>query len=460
MLIVETPDGRPAERKYISDVLLCAFLGLRWKGVAEDRTDVRVTIAGHQGEIRLPDIFFSLPEKRWLTAASLPLRPLATWDTRDIGLAGAVLSPVIPLIYGGRPPCAAARHDSLYLPADIFGSAFFMLTRYEEVVKPERDTHGRFPAWNSLAFQENFLLRPIVDEYVEILWAAMKRTWPGLERKKRCFRMVPTHDVDNPFDPVFQSPKKLIRTLGGDLLKRRRLFRAANRFFAFIQIKRGKRRDPFDTFDWLMDQSEKAGVRSAFYFKAATNGDFDTAYSLFHPRIQDLFHKMQKRGHEVGFHPGYQAADDPAIWRTEYALLRAAIPSDLPLKGGRQHFLRFQVPETWRCWADSALEYDATMGFADQAGFRCGTCHAFSVFDVTEKRLLNIVEKPLIVMEGSVLDKQYMGIQDAEAALDCMRTLKSRCRRFEGTFLFLWHNSRVVAEVERNMYQTVLLAES
>ena len=32
-----------------------------------------------------------------------------------------------------------------------------MLTRYEEIVKLDRDTFDRFPAWASLAYQEGFL---------------------------------------------------------------------------------------------------------------------------------------------------------------------------------------------------------------------------------------------------------------------------------------------------------------
>ena len=60
------------------------------------------------------------------------------------------------------------------VPLDIFGSAFFMLTRYEEMVITERDTHGRFPARASIAYREGLLERPIVDEYLELLWAAIQ----------------------------------------------------------------------------------------------------------------------------------------------------------------------------------------------------------------------------------------------------------------------------------------------
>ena len=45
----------------------------------------------------------------------------------------------------------------------MFGSAFFMLTRYEELVVADRDQYGRFPAAASVAGREGFLGVPVVD---------------------------------------------------------------------------------------------------------------------------------------------------------------------------------------------------------------------------------------------------------------------------------------------------------
>ena len=73
-----------------------------------------------------------------------------------------------------------------------------MLTRYEEVVNndPLRilDAHERFPATASIAYKENFLHRPVVNEYFEILWYCIKELVPHLEKKPlwgiKIFRFV------------------------------------------------------------------------------------------------------------------------------------------------------------------------------------------------------------------------------------------------------------------------------
>ncbi len=67
--------------------------------------------------------------------------------------------------------------------------------------------------------------------------------------------------------------------------------------------------------------------------------------------------------------------------------------------GGRQHYLRWNAPATWRNYAEAGLDYDTTLSYADHAGFRCGTCHPFPVFDVERNTALDLLEYPLIVRE-------------------------------------------------------------
>lgn len=489
-LIIETPDTYSLERDYILSVLLGKFLGLEWQRVSSDRTDTRITLQGHTGEIRLPDILFQTPDQDWLSPSSLPSQPLALWNSSELGLPVNLTDKHLPVIYGNHrsevndqrsfltqhqgdldltgqvkgwdassPFMPGSQSSTLKLPIDIFGSAFLMLTRYEEMVKQDRDAHDRFPARASLAYQENFLDRPIIDEYVEVLWAAMKSLWPGLEHKKSLFRIFPTHDVDDPFDPSLTSFKKLILSSGADVIKRRSLKQPAKRSLRYVRFKKGKAKDPFDTFDWLMRQSERLGVQSALYFKAAKNRRFDSEYSLNHPRIQALFQEIGNRGHEIGFHPGYWTYLNKDLWHDEFHRLTKALPKSTTLRGGRQHFLRFSVPETWRYWSDSRLKYDTSLGYADHAGFRCGTCRPFPVFDLVQRRQLNVLERPLIVMECTVLDAKYMGIS-GDSAIEYMLKLKDRCAMFKGDFVFLWHNSRLTTEQDKRMYQAVLGIDS
>jgi hypothetical protein len=68
-----------------------------------------------------------------------------------------------------------------------------MLARYKEVARSDRDEHDRFPAAASLTHQEGFFERPIVNEYLEILWSCVKRLLPGhigSEGNTRCYLAI------------------------------------------------------------------------------------------------------------------------------------------------------------------------------------------------------------------------------------------------------------------------------
>jgi len=373
--------------------------------------------------------------------------------------------PHIPIlcVRGVPAPAQLVTRDgtTIRIHFDLLGSAFYILTRLEEYLSRERDAHDRFPASASHALRNNYLQRPVVDEYVEILWHCIKHLWPSMERKKDVFRTMVTHDVDFPFENVFRPAWKVVRSFGSDLLRRRDVPFAFSRAVRWFKMKYGNnwQRDPFYTFETIMDMSESHGLQSAFYFLSGkSNFLLDGEYALSHPHIEALLRRIHERGHEIGYHGSYETYRDPQRTRSEVQTLRDAA-SRLGITqerwGGRQHFLRWNAPITWRNYAEAGLNYDTTLSYADHAGFRCGTCHPFPVFDVEQGRALNLVEFPLIVMECSVLDPRYMNLSP-EKALEYILNLKSVCRKHQGVFCLLWHNSRFVNPIERELYLQVL----
>jgi len=188
-LLVRHPATYREERLYIYHVVFKELLGFDYRLIAEERRDTLITAEGGESQgLVVSDILFQTPQEKWLKPTSLPSQPLEKFNLSQTPADSTYVSPIIPIIYGsklGNGSYINVQDSKIELGIDIFGSAFFMLTRYEEIVKKDRDEHERFPAIASLAYQEGFLERPIVNEYLEILWWSMKRLWPNLERKKR-----------------------------------------------------------------------------------------------------------------------------------------------------------------------------------------------------------------------------------------------------------------------------------
>jgi len=454
MLIVHVPNTYIPERKYIIQTLMHNFLGINIHLLTEERSDVLIEINDNETGtmLRIADVLFQTPMNQWLTQTSLPKQPLPIWDTAKTCPDVSLVSSKLPIIYGNEVSSNSLNNDylaetpdGLYLGLDIFGSAFFMLTRYEELTKPDRDQHDRFPAIASLAYQEGFLDRPIINEYIEILWYCLKRLWPGLERKQRAFKIVVSHDVDAPFAQAFTGVPRLIRNCGGDIIRRKSFSMAINRFNSWQAVKKGNYKQDFNyTFDCIMDISEQNNLRSAFYFKTAcTNKTFDDNYSIDHPYIRQLMREIHNREHEIGIHPSYETYKNPEQTKAEFYKLQQVCDEEgiqQECWGGRQHYLRWRVPITWHNWNEAGLNYDSTLSYADHAGFRCGICYEFPVFDLEKRQVLSLRERPLVVMEASVLGEQYMNLSGQEA-LSYMLRLKERCQQFNGDFTLLWHNS-------------------
>jgi len=465
-LLIQHPPTYEPEREYIYDVMLGDLLGLRYEAKVGDKSHAtEISLLGDSSGKRLivRETLFATAPGKWLTKDSLPRQALDKWMLPDAFCNTPKVSSEIPVIYGQRiaeDSYYAERNGDIRLGVDIFGSAFFMLTRYEEVTKSDRDEHERFPVAASLAYQEGLLERPIINEYLEILWTCMKRLWPGLERKQRQYRVVLSHDVDQPFSVVGSSPVYVARNLAGDLFRRKDAGLALRRIQAYAS--RGTKReklDPNATFDFIMDTSEKHGLCSAFYFMAAEQPSrFDDGYPIGGGHIRRLLQSIATRGHEIGFHASYDTFRDPMLAREELARLCKVMDEDNIANGpigGRQHYLRWEAPITWRIWDELGLSYDSSVGFPYDSGFRAGICYGYPVFDLLARTKLKLVERPLLFMEGSMLTEDCTDT-DAYRLIENIGKCSSICRRYDGELSILWHNSNLRSARQKRLYGQVI----
>ena len=415
MLKVIIPALNFIELKYTIDVLLGTFLGLDYHVEISSKVKSLV-INDSDGEIILKSSFFE--NERTLSYENIPTEVKyieVLVDEKKLKL--------ISLFTG-----MASVNATIGYPIDILASSFFMLSRWEEYVNPERDTHNRFPAKASIAYKHGFLDRPIVNEYVELLWILLEKIGCTQKRKSRTYKIVPTHDVDRPF--LFTSLFQNIRLFGGYI--KRGDFQGLFDFCKYAI----KGIDPWDTHDLFMDLSEKSNVKSYFFFLPKGNNKHDGRYEVSDPKIKKLYRRIKNRGHHIGFHPSYDAYNDIELFQNEKKNLEEAVGEKM--KFGRQHFLRFSTPYTWQIWNKSGMDWDSTMSYADYSGFRCGVCYPFPVFDIKHRKQLKLRERPLIVMEGSLIGYEELSLEEAKKKID---NLKSEVKQYNGEFVFLYHNS-------------------
>jgi hypothetical protein len=103
------------------------------------------------------------------------------------------------------------------------------------------------------------------------------------------------------------------------------------------------------------------------------------------------------------------------------------------------------------------MEWDSTLGYADKEGFRCGTCYEYSVFNFLTRKKLKLKEKPLIVMEESFVT--YQPNVSPEYMKMKIENLIKKVKKYNGEFVFLWHNSSFSDNWEKYkwIYEKVLI---
>lgn len=379
-------------------------------------------------------------DEAWRDLIKSPERSLDWLSSEEIGPRGARLpfADPIPVLFWGEGfenrdrPFAGSREDgTVVFYADIIATLFFMLSRWEETILRVADEHDRFPGSSSLAYKQGFLDRPVVDEYGLVFREWLKALLPDWEPKPRSFKVKLSHDIDS--IRRFSNWPIALRTITADLIKRRNPKRALRSVAAAAM----PRQDPFFLgIHQLADISEDAGMGcDHFNFLVDETEIFGGGYDIEAPLVRQCIDQLRLRGCSIGLHASYKSLNDPERLAQEKSTLDAILGEST--RGGRQHFIRFKVPETWRHWQQVGLVCDATMIFADQPGFRCGTCLPFQPYDLVQDREFTLWEEPLIVMDTSLV--HYKGFSPSQGEAFILE-LADRCKRVEGVFTLLWHN--------------------
>ena len=207
-----------------------------------------------------------------------------------------------------------------------------------------------------------------------------------------------------------------------------------------------------------MEQSESIGTKSSFYFIPNNlNKRYDGLYSIDDKPIIDLIDLINNRGHLIGIHPGFDTYNNQENFIQAvdkfYDFIRKRNINQIEW-GGRMHYLRWIWPETNYLWSDSFLTYDSTLGYFDCPGFRCGTCHEFQMFDPVAQKRLNIIQRPLIVMDVSIM--HYKNLDLSQEGLLLISDLIQRCKAVNGLFTLLWHNNYLFTANHRKFYRMIL----
>lgn len=309
---------------------------------------------------------------------------------------------------------------------DLIAFVFWSVSRVEEYKAYETDKYGRFPATSSWAFQNEMLYRPFIDEWVHLWQLKMRSVFPELDLPERRTINCATFDFDYPYLFKYKSLGSKLKTLGGAFVK--------GNWSLFGKYLRGN--DPFNTFGQLLDDLKQHQLSAHFFF-LANNASVkeDRTTPLENPHYQKIIRDYASKG-EIGIHPSILSHNIPGQLQEEIRRLEKV--SDLKVEHSRSHYLKLQIPDTYRKLIKAGIRHDHSMGFADRPGFRAGTAYPFYWYDLGKNRPTSLKVHPLLIMDATF--RFYLKCSPDEA-LAIIDNLQENMTTTGGHFTWLWHNT-------------------
>jgi hypothetical protein len=334
-------------------------------------------------------------------------------------------------------------------PFDPFAAGFYLLSRYEEYLPHIRDKIDRFDAKNSLAYQHGFLCLPVVDQWAILLRNKLAEKYPALEFRKKEYSFIPTIDIDNAYA---YRQKGMMRTMGG--------YVKALLEFDFEDIRTRTRvllrlqKDPYDTYDYQLELQKKYALKPLYFFLVGDYGVNDKNLSTQNRRFRELIRHISDYA-DVGVHPSFGSNREPARLQMEIARLKNILHRDITRS--RQHFLMLKFPNTYRNLLERDITDDYSMGFANEVGFRAGTCSPFNFYDLDFESETSLRIHPFAAMDATL--NLYMNLSP-EAAVQKVKELVDETRKVGGVFISLWHNETLSDEKQwkgwRAVYEEII----
>ncbi|MBC6110599.1 DUF7033 domain-containing protein [Pedobacter fastidiosus] len=286
--------------------------------------------------------------------------------------------------------------DSL-LPFDVFAASFFIVSRYEEYLHQKTSTED-FKASKSHQYKWKILDKPIIDEWALILKNLILKKYPSFKFHDKKFVQQPTINftiTPNVPDGFLSKTKFFISSV----FKKENVY-LTSKFDKITGLG-------VDNEAVLTDLEKSLGKKS------------NPLYFINFPNVPDEY--IRKNGisdllaeKSVGLlRPCASEAQKVSEIKESILKLKKIHPEQINLTSQQLEVLRF--PICYLNLLNSGITSDYSMGYADTAGFRAGTCTPFNWYDLQLEKVTPLNVKSYCISD-SVL--QFKHLEEAKRLIN------------------------------------------
>ncbi|HSC39368.1 MAG TPA: hypothetical protein VLD19_15905, partial [Chitinophagaceae bacterium] len=273
---------------------------------------------------------------------------------------------------------------------------------------------------------------PLVNLWLDDLKKALHQKFPSLQFRRKQFKYIPSYDIDIAYS---YRHKGWRRNAAGFVrsIRDKQWWQVKERWRVLLK----KQKDPFDSYEWLDALHLYCKVKPIYFFLVAgEQKGYDKNIPTSSKAFQELV-EYYAQVYKTGLHPSWQSsvAADTTILQEEKEWLEVIV--ERPIGHSRQHFIKFDLPGTFRRLIQAGLLRDYSMGYGTINGFRASVASSFHWFDLPKNETTQLRLFPFCCMDANSFYELKQSPQQAyEELIHYYNTIK----KLNGLMVTIWHN--------------------
>lgn len=316
---------------------------------------------------------------------------------------------------------------------DVPGTIFFFLSGYWEYMVPNNtDELGRYLGTQSFSYKAGCIDVPVVDVLINQIFEELN---VGKKIFYQNSKFCVTHDIDylkrSQFKPILR-----------DIIRNKNISQAVRRIGHSI-----RRYNPYE-LETFVEKEIRQGIKPiCFMLNTIQRENTGGGYILAKEKATQ---KVLKEKNTVGFGIHYDTRYLETGLLGNFREIENFTGKSAAY--GRAHYLIFDLKKSFEIYDTQGIEIDFSGGYRDVVGFRFGTSLPFHPFNFETNSAYQVLEIPLIVMDGTwiSLDKRWNSDELKKKAIE---KIIEEIVRTEGLFTILWHNTSVEYDIWRKYEQ-------
>ena len=172
-----------------------------------------------------------------------------------------------------------------------------------------------------------------------------------------------------------------------------------------------------------------------FFLVANKNGKYDKNIDVGNPEYQQLVQSLASK-YAIGLHPSWASGDSPSLLTKEKSVLEHMVSRSIT--NSRQHYIRFELPATYRRLLVLGITNDYSMGYGSINGFRASIASSYYWYDLKNEEKTKLQIHPFCFMDANAFYEQNLS---AEAASQELIHYYNAVKSVNGTMITIWHNN-------------------